>query len=56
MRKKESDKAKKAHSLLGYHDHLKKYGKRLANKAIRRKTKEGIKKDERAEQWGNRNA
>ena len=37
MRKTEG--ATKAHGLVGYHKHLKPYGKRLANKATRRNAK-----------------
>lgn len=42
MRK--TEEAKKASAAFGYCKHLRPYGKRLANKAVRRITKSNIKK------------
>ena len=44
MRKTED--AKKAHAAFGYCKHLRPYGKRLANKAVRRAVKSNIKKED----------
>ena len=43
MRKTEG--ASKAYGMYGYHKHLKPHGKRLANKAVRRHAKKGIKNE-----------
>ncbi len=44
MRKTED--AKKTHAAFGYCKHLRPYGKRLANKAVRRAVKNNIKKED----------